>query len=73
MPNETRDLRDVGTDVSAVKRLASSVFGFQADLVVPLELDPSDPGGYCMFEVMGVEYQVTNGSLAIYSQNGVDR
>lgn len=73
MPNETRDLRDVGTDISAVKRLASSVFGFQADLVIPLEVYTPDPGCYCMFEVMDVQYQVENGALSIYSQNGDER
>lgn len=65
-----RDLRNANDDIDRVKTLAANVFGFQPQLVVPLECDGNDVGAYCMFDVLGIQYQVHNGVLSIYEQPG---
>lgn len=69
-PLPTRDLRDMNADVDAVKMLAANVYGFQPHLVVPLECWSNDVGAYCMFEVLGIQYQVDRGVLSICEQPG---
>lgn len=69
-PLPTRDLRSVDADVEAVKRLAANVYGFQQHLVVPMECMSGDVGAYCMFEVLGIQYQVDHGVLSIREQPG---
>ena len=52
-----------------MKQLASKVYGFHAYLVKPLEADENDPTSYCMFEVNGIQYQVSKGVLSIFEQD----
>lgn len=68
-----RDLRNADADIDAVKRLASKVFGFHPVHVVPLECDAKDVGAYCMFEVLGIRYQVVKGALSVCEQPGCGR
>ncbi len=68
MKGNSKDLRDAAKVVECVKQLASGMFGFNAYLVKPLEADANDPSSYCMFEVNGIQYQVSKGVLSIYSQ-----
>lgn len=39
------------------------------DRVKPLEADENDPSSYCMFEVNGIQYQVSKGVLSIFEQD----
>ena len=53
MKGNSKDLRDAAKVVECVKQLAA---------------DANDPSSYCMFEVNGIQYQVSKGVLSIYSQ-----
>lgn len=50
-----------------VANLASSMFGFIRSFVVPLE-SAEEPSHYCMFEVLGTQYQVRDGRISVYGQ-----
>ena len=66
---KTTDLREATKITDRVKQLASKVYGFHAYLVKPLEADENDPTSYCMFEVNGIQYQVSKGVLSILEQD----
>lgn len=65
---DVRDLREYARDAEVVKRIASEAYGFQYHAVEPLEVDGKHPAHYCMFEVCGIQYQVRDGVISVYSQ-----
>lgn len=48
-----------------VSNVAESLFGFDPQHVVPLE-SAEEPSHYCMFEVLGTQYQVRDGRISVY-------
>lgn len=58
---------ETATVCNRVVNVAESLFGFDRRYVVPLE-SAEQPWHYCMFEVLGVQYQVRDGRISIYGQ-----
>ncbi len=51
-----------------VANVAVAMFGFSRSFVVPLE-SAEEPSHYCMFEVLGTQYQVHDGDISVYRQS----
>jgi hypothetical protein len=51
-----------------LREYVAGIWGFQANRVELLEVDPIYPNEYIMFEVCGVQYQAFNEELTIYDQ-----